>query len=251
MKRENLELKVGFFVLVALALLGVLIFKAGDFYLKPGYGIRLIFDSVNGVEQGSPVHLSGVPVGKITQVRVIKDAEGLTRAEVAARIDQGIFIEEDSYARISSLGFLGEKFVEIVPGTSGAKGLGPGSVLIGRRAVAMDSLTESGTRLIEKIELTFDSVNNVVADQQFQTSLKNTFVKANGTFTNAEVMVVNLREATEDLKDAAKSARIVLGRLRDGEGTVGRLLKDDKMAKDLEAFAADIKAHPWKLLKRN
>jgi hypothetical protein len=58
-------------------------------------------------------------------------------------------------------------------------------------------------------------------------------------------------EMTDDLKDAAKSMRVVFGRLRDGEGTIGRLLKDEKMAKDLEEFVVDIKTHPWKLLKRD
>jgi phospholipid/cholesterol/gamma-HCH transport system substrate-binding protein len=250
-KKESVELKVGIFVLMALAALGILVFKAGDFYLKPGYHLRLVFDYVSGVEKSSPVHLAGVQVGEITNVNVVRDAEGMTRVELTARIDQGIYIEEDAEARISTLGLLGEKYVEIRPGTTGAKTLPDGSTLVGKPPLALEEITKSGNRLIGKLEDTVENINKVVKDPEFQASVKNTFAKTDKTFTNAEVVTKNLLETTDDLKDAAKSARVVLGRLRDGEGTIGRLLKDDTIAKDTEAFVKDIKAHPWKLLKKD
>ena len=244
MKKANLELKVGIFVFMALVALGTLVFKAGDFYLKPGYTIRLIFNFVSGVDSGSPVRLAGVNVGEIKEVHVVRNAEGATQVEMMAWITNGVFIEEDAEAKINSLGLLGEKYVEIVPGTSGNKTLSNGGTLVGKAPVALEKITESGNRLINKIEYTFDNVNEVVADPKFKMSLKN-------TFGNAEGVTKNFMEASEDLKDTLKSARIVMARMRDGEGSIGRLLKDDTIAKDLEAFVKDIKAHPWKLLKRD
>ena len=244
MKKANLELKVGLFVFMALAALVLLVFKAGDFYLKPGYTLRLIFNFVSGVDSGSPVRLAGVNVGEIKEVHVVRNAEGATEVEMFAWIAKGVSIEEDAEARINSLGLLGEKYVEIIPGTTGGKTVPGGGTLVGKSPVALERLTESGNRLISKIEYTFDNVNEVVADAKFKASLKN-------TFGNAEGVTGNLKEASDDLKDTLKSARIVMARLLDGEGSIGRLLKDDTIAKDLEAFVKDIKAHPWKLLKRD
>ena len=244
MKKAGLELKVGIFVVVALAALALLVFKAGDFYLKPGYTIRIIFNSVSGVDKGTPVRLAGVNVGEIKEVHIIRDATGATQVEMTAWIMKGASIEEDAEARINSLGLLGEKYVEIIPGTGGNKTLSDGGTLNGKSPVGMDKFTESGNRLISKMEYTFDNVNEVVADTKFKVSLKN-------TFGNAEGVTENLREASDDLKDTMKSARIVMARLRDGEGSIGRLMKNDTMAKDMEAFVKDIKAHPWKLLKRD
>jgi hypothetical protein len=107
----------------------------------------------------------------------------------------------------------------------------------------MEAMVDSGGRLIQTLQTAADHVNDIVGDPQFKASVK-------GTFVDADKVAKNFIETSEDLKDAAKSAKIVLGRLRDGEGTVGMLLKDDKIAKDMEAFVEDIKAHPWKLLKR-
>ncbi len=43
---------------------------------------------------------------------------------------------------------------------------------------------------------------------------------------------------------------VIFGRLKNGEGTVGKLLVEEKIYDDLEDFVADIKAHPWKLLSK-
>ncbi len=257
MKKGSLELRVGLFVILALTGLTVLVLKTGDFYLKPGYTVHLVFDFVSGIDDGSPVHLAGVDVGKIMRTDVVRDVSGETHVELTAWIREGIVIEEDAAARINTLGLLGEKYVEILPGTPGAKLISDGGILRGSKAVVLEDLTEAGNRLIGEIESAFKSVNQVVSDPQFRYAAKNTFIKASDTFDSASVVSGNLvgvsedfKQTSKDLKDAAASAKVVLERLKNGEGTVGYLLKNDKMARDLEDFAADIKQHPWKLFTR-
>lgn len=244
MKKTSVELKVGVFVFAALVILGSLVFKAGDFYLKPGYTVRFLFDFVSGVDSGSPVRVAGVNVGEVKAIHVIRAADGSTHVEAIAWIAQRVAIEEDADARINSLGILSEKYIEVIPGTPGSPTLKNGGFLKGKSPIAFSQLTESGGRLIEKMEYAVDNLNNVIADPSFQTDVK-------GTFSGAAKVSRNLLETTEDLKDAAKSARLILGKLKDGQGTVGRLFMDDTIAKDLEAFVKDLKAHPWKLLKKN
>ena len=251
MKKIDLEFKVGLFVVVALLALGVLVYKTGDFYMKPGYTVRFLFHSISGIDKGSPVRLAGVNVGQVTAINILRDSKGSSQVEVLARINQGAYVEDDSDVRINSQGLLGEKYVEILPGTSGHNTLSEGGTLMGSAPVAIDKLTESGTRLVGKIEYTVDNLNQVVGDPEFKTAVKSTFTNASNTFGHAGIIAKNLEETTVDMKEAAKSARIVLGRLRDGEGTVGHLLKDDSIAKDLDAFVKDIKEHPWRLLKRD
>lgn len=243
MKKLGLELKVGIFVLIALVGLGWLVYKAGDFNVKPGYTIRLIFSNISGVENGSAVRLAGVTVGQVKNVSIVRNTEGLSQVEVTARINQGIFIEEDAEVRISNLGLLGEKYIEIYPGTAGAKTLVDGSSIMGKTPIIFEKISDSGTRLIHKFEHLVDNLDEFAGDNDFKGSVKS-------TFKNSEVVTKNISEATADFKEAAHSMRIILGRLKDGEGSVGRLLKDDAMAKDIEAFVKDIKANPWKLLKR-
>jgi phospholipid/cholesterol/gamma-HCH transport system substrate-binding protein len=146
--------------------------------------------------------------------------------------------------RVATMGFLGEKYIEIYPGTLGAEAVPRGGSLVGKQLTGMDDLFDSGQQLIKKMEYAVEDIREVTGDDEFKKSVK-------GTFKNSDKVMSNLAETSEDLKDAAKSAKIVLGRLRDGEGTIGKLLQDDKIMKDLEAFVADIKKNPWKLLKRS
>jgi phospholipid/cholesterol/gamma-HCH transport system substrate-binding protein len=251
MKKEGLEYKVGIFVFLGMAVLMLMVVRAGDFYLKPGYNLRFVFNFISGIEKGSPVRLAGVPIGEVTSIKIVRTDAGATQAEVSARIQQGTIIEEGSEPRVNALGILGEKYIEVVPGPTGAKPLSDGDVLVGSETVMGERFTEAGTRLIQKIETTFDSVNKVVTDPSFQSAVKGTFDKSEKTFSNAEVFAKNMAEVSEDLRAAAKSARVVLARLESGEGTIGRLLKDESIARDIEAFAKDIKQNPWKLLKKS
>ncbi len=244
MKKAGLEFKLGVFVLVSIAVLIGLVLKTGDFSLKPGYTVRFIFGFVSGIDNGSPVRLAGVNVGEVKEIRVVRNAQAQTQVEIISWIEQGAYIEEDAEVRINSLGLLGEKYVEILPGTSGAKTLGDGGTLIGKTPVVMEKVTESGNRLINKIELTMDSINEVVADPEFRKTVR-------GAFRGADRFTNNLMQVSEDLKESSASARIVLARLRDGEGTIGRLLTNDAIAKDIEAMVKDLKAHPWKLFKKS
>ena len=242
MGKGSLEFKVGLFVIVSLAVLAWLVFRAGDFKTTAGYPVRLLFSSVRGVEAGTTVRLAGVTVGEVQEVRVTKGTDGQTQVQVLALIQPEVPIAEDAIVRIGSMGFLGEKFVEILPGAS-SKNIPPGGEMQGKTPIELEDVAESGNQLIATIDTTIANINETVGDPKFKTSFKN-------TFSQTEAVTANLKEASEDLKDASKSAKIVLARIRDGEGSVGRLLKDDKIAKDLEAFVADLKAHPWKLLKK-
>jgi len=243
MKKTGAEFKVGIFVIIALLILSGLVVRAGDFYMKPGYTLHLLFNAINGVDVGSPVRLAGVNVGEAKAIHVVRDTEGHTQVQVDALINQGVYIEEDARMRIDSLGFLGEKYIEIIPGTKVDKLLANGGMLTGQAPKGVEAMVDAGGRLVQTLQTAADHMNDIVGDPQFKTSVK-------GTFVDADTAAKNFIQTSEDLKDAAKSAKIVLGRLRDGEGTIGRLLKDDKMAKDLEVFVEDVKAHPWKLLKR-
>ncbi len=243
MKKENLEIQVGIFVIAAVGLLTLMVVKAGDFYLKPGYMIRFVFGSVSGIEQGSPVRLAGVEIGEVTDVGVMRSGEGLTQVQLMARITQGIEIEEDAQVRVASSGLLGEKYIEIMPSQSGAALLSDGGLIVGKGNAALQDLANQGSQLLTKLDFAMDHINEVVGDAEFKRSVK-------GTFVNGEQVALNLKEATEDLKETMKAARVVMTRLRDGEGTIGKLLISDKIARDLEAFVEDIKKHPWKLFKR-
>ena len=66
-----------------------------------------------------------------------------------------------------------------------------------------------------------------------------------------------MEKITEDLADLSDSVKEIVGKLKKGEGTIGKLLVEDVVYNDLKATAAnfkefseDIKKHPWKVLAK-
>jgi len=60
----------------------------------------------------------------------------------------------------------------------------------------------------------------------------------------------SMNRVFEKLGNLTDSVSIIVTRLKNGEGTVGKLLTDDSIYKNLEAFTEDIKNNPWKLLNK-
>jgi len=48
----------------------------------------------------------------------------------------------------------------------------------------------------------------------------------------------------------ANNLNSILESVKSGQGTIGKLLYDDTVYKDLEGLTSDLKANPWKLLRK-
>jgi ABC-type transporter Mla subunit MlaD len=106
--------------------MATLIFIVGDLstlFARPGYEVFIYFDSATGLEKRTGVRLAGVKIGYVKDIR-LKD----NQAEVILSIKHEAEFRTDSQATLAALGLLGEKYIEIIPGTSGPICLPGGSI---------------------------------------------------------------------------------------------------------------------------
>jgi len=115
MKKFDLELAVGFFMIVGIICLGYLSVKLGrmEVFRGEGYEIQAIFSNSGGLKTGSSVVIAGVEVGRVKQI-ILNDYQ----AEVLINLPLNVKIQEDSIASIKTKGLIGEKYVGITPGGS-------------------------------------------------------------------------------------------------------------------------------------
>jgi phospholipid/cholesterol/gamma-HCH transport system substrate-binding protein len=109
------QLIVGIFAILGIAALAILSLSLGKLTLlpKPGYTLYASFDNISGLKTGDQVQLSGVQIGKVTQIE-LKDM----RARVVLRVDDGVPIDKGAIASIKTSGIIGDKFVSIALGPS-------------------------------------------------------------------------------------------------------------------------------------
>jgi len=115
MKRYDLELAVGLFMIVGMICLGYLSIKLGrlELFGGKGYEVQAVFSNSGGLKTGSTVVIAGVEVGRVKQV-VLDDYE----ARVVISLPLDVKLQDDAIASIKTKGLIGEKYIEITPGGS-------------------------------------------------------------------------------------------------------------------------------------
>ncbi len=117
MKRLNVELVVGMFLLLGFAGLVYLTVKVGGTTLGTGssYELTAEFSSIAGIKEGAEVQIAGVTVGTVSNIALNGEAYS---AVLTMNIEDNVELQEDSIASVKSSGLLGGKLISISPGGS-------------------------------------------------------------------------------------------------------------------------------------
>jgi phospholipid/cholesterol/gamma-HCH transport system substrate-binding protein len=235
---EKSEWKLGLFIAGGIVLFLLLIFALGSLkLLERGYEVKVLFRFANGIDVGAPVRLAGVKIGEVKNVRIIyspQDEKPLV--ELTLKIRKDTKIRQNATVLINILGLLGEKYVEILPGSTKALLLKNGDVIIGHDSIPLAKLSDFGYEIAKKLDETIDSIKDIISGEENKESIQTT--------------LHNFKNLTANLNNLILDSDQLVEKINNGEGTIGKLLVDDTLYKDLEEFVKDIKTHPWKLLRK-
>ena len=116
MTYNKLETLVGLIVLIIATCFfsfAYKIYHRGD--SKTGYSIIATFQNIDGIEAGSDVKISGIKIGAVDQILLREDSYD---AVLTLKINNSIQIPKDSTAMVATNGFIGNKYIRIVPGAA-------------------------------------------------------------------------------------------------------------------------------------
>ncbi|HEU4404031.1 MAG TPA: MlaD family protein [Polyangiaceae bacterium] len=201
MKRE---VKVGLFVFAGMIVTAAVVFFIGDErrLFESKYVYKASFGDVQGLKPGAPVRLSGVDIGYVQAVGHGADPNDnrlyvsfeVVRAEASR-------IRTDSVAKVGNKGLLGDKMLEVSPGTPGHAALPPGSIVPSEEAADYSALLAK------------------VGDMGR---------KADAILTNVEKATAVLADekVRDDVQRSLHALSVILNDVAAGQGYVGRLLRD-------------------------
>ncbi len=115
MRRVDLEVVVGLFLLVGIFALAYISVRLGQMQVfgLTGYTVYAEFPTVGGLKEGASVEIAGVKVGRVEDISLVE-----YDARVTLRIDSGVELQEDTIASIRTKGLIGEKYMRLSPGAS-------------------------------------------------------------------------------------------------------------------------------------
>ena len=280
------EVRVG-----ALVLFGFVTFVALLFWLTDrrvgaqGVRVTVRFDNVAGLDQGDPVMVSGVKVGRVEGVRLLRGG----KVDVILNVTRDQRPRIDATASIAALDFLGSKFIRYAPGIreealpddrmlTGTQEQELTDVASGVATRANELLTNANTFVSP--QLSQDLHNTLVAMQRAMTVVGEApdgpFLKqttrtlqatervmqrvdsllGSSTGRHLDSLTTNLATLTNHLGSATVAIDTLLRRMNRGEGTLGKLASDSSLYTDLHnlsvaltALLTDLKEHPDKYMK--
>ena len=112
--KSKTEWKVGLFIAISLvvAVALVLNFAKGISPLTKTYSLNLTTKNVDGIVRNAVVMMAGVPIGNVSKIKLNTDKSEVT---ITILIEEEFKIREGSKFHIETAGFLGDKYIGIIP----------------------------------------------------------------------------------------------------------------------------------------
>lgn len=115
MKKLNLEMIVGIFMIVGITCLGWISIKLGKKEVLGAnyYTVYADFQSLTGLRQNAEIEIAGVIVGSVKRIFLHRN---MARAEL--QLQNGLQLPDDTIVSIKTRGLIGDKIVSISMGGS-------------------------------------------------------------------------------------------------------------------------------------
>src|SRR3954466_8780426 len=161
---KTLELKVGAFVFVGLAVLAALVVQFGRVGegFKTYYGLTIRFPDASGLLKGSDVLLAGAKIGRVSDgPRLARSGQGV---DVPLRIFDYVRVPVGSKFTVGSSGLLGDRFVAVtMPPGEPTEFIAKNTTLDGARETGLDDLTREGGFLVSDLRTAVQNVNATIS----------------------------------------------------------------------------------------
>ncbi|MEK6539431.1 MAG: MlaD family protein [Deltaproteobacteria bacterium] len=204
------EAKVGIFVLIGIILLVYMSLRVGgiQFGMAEGYEVYIRFDSAAGLDNDAPVRVAGVEIGRVKGI-VLQN----NKAKVVLRINPDVKIGKDFTAVLKTKGLLGERYVELIPGSPNAPSLEAGGEITRVTTYTdLDKLISILSDAATDIKKVSESLSNALGGREGQATLKN--------------IVTNIDEITERLNNVVKRNDEKFARIVNNFELFSKILKE-------------------------
>lgn len=220
----KVEAKVGLMFGVAIALVVVFAYLLGAFNPFGNYKtLYVAYNFAGGIDVGSPVRVMGIRVGKVKSIKFIPDLKMPNGEEVKLQVAISVSreawdtVRTDSRFFINLAGVIGEKFLEISPGTLANPPFEDGTLVRGEDPPRIDQLISQSYGLAGKIIEFVDKNEGTLTETiNSMNGLLNNFNKTLGLLDKAQKdaevrqLLINMQQISGDIAHVTK-------RLRSGE----------------------------------
>lgn len=245
------NLKVGIVLMLAIAgALWATLAGTGASLFEPKAEFQCYFTDVNGLLPGSPVWMAGVEVGNVTGVQ-FANLDEQKQVEVTCRVKKSVWhiITEGSVVQLGTIGLIGDKFLDIVPGPPENQPIVQGSTIPSRDAGSATEMFAEGEEAIGEARELVKNLDGVIGKMNRgegtlgQLAVNDTlYMELTSLAAQLTQLSVGLQKnqerITTSLEQTSQSVAALTERVEKSEGTIGRLMNDPQLYDNLAASTA-------------
>lgn len=220
------RIRLGIFVIAGSILLIAGFYLIGQNKNLFGRTFSLVtrFDNIGGLQRGNNVRFSGIDVGTVESIDILDD----TTIEITLTIDQKMktIIRKNAVATIGTDGLMGNKLINIEPGTADEPFVSEGDTITSKKSVDTEKMlrtlasTNSNVErissnlfdLTERINLSRGTLYTMLMDTAIAVALQS-------TMENIEKVSLHLSEFSKNLSAMSND-------VKSGKGVLGALVND-------------------------
>lgn len=260
--KNTLETRLGIFFALALVAGVVMLELIGspDFF-KPGYMVKARFNSIQELKVGDPVRMAGVDIGRVKKIALADN-----KVEVDLKLKRDAKVKTDSKARIQFVGLMGQNYIAVDFGSpnapiaaadavletveqgdlnslmvklegvaSGVEGLtknfsgenfsnllGPFTDFLKENSPRLTAILGNMQIISGQIAEGKGTVGKLIADEAL-------YNKAVAAVDNLNDTASQMKPLFEDAKLTLSTAKTTIQGISEGQGSLGKLLKDEKL----------------------
>lgn len=215
------ETKVGLMFVAATFVVTAFAYSLGILNVfSRGYELNLQYNYAGGIEVGSPVRVMGIKVGKVKSIRfepkMTSDKGEQVKLKIQVTIDREAWetVRKDSRFYINLAGVIGEKFIEVTPGSIEQPTFKSGDFVRGEDPPRIDQLISQSYGLAGKVIEFLNKNEGSIVDtvetiNKLVVNLNRTLKELEKTTTDKELvqMIKNLSTVTNDMAYLTQNLR--------------------------------------------
>lgn len=211
------QLQVGALILVALAIIVIAVVKLGDAanLFTKHYELITLLPNANGLREGGSVTVAGQLAGVVKRIEFLPpDGDTTRNLLVTMEMNQELRdqVRGDSRVRLKSLGLLGDKVLDISPGTPRFDVLQAGDTVPNVPTVDYEQVIEKASAAVGDLVLLTHDLQAITSGM----------AKGEGTMGQ----LLTNRSLYDQLTTSLTAMNELLARMQKPDGTLGRLMDD-------------------------
>lgn len=188
------EAKVGLLVFAAIVVLIAMYWFLRGFGLgERTFPVYAVFADARKLDKGSDVRMAGVKIGFVEEVKLTKDS----RARVDMTIWDDTCIPTDSIARITTGAFIGDYYVDVLPGSNRAC-LKDDMKMRSAEPMNYEKLVANVGDLVDELKVSVNGINSILADKQTVASVRETIKQLQLSTTAATQLISSAQGVLND-----------------------------------------------------